>query len=184
MIQKRRVRAGSLTLVGGRDKVCDERDDKVRGKVLEHLRGKDGLGHLGSGDGRDAVDQDAVLGTLDSQGLAESHLGELCGRVVGLTEVAIKAGSRGSVDDATVLGAANAEERHRDQREIGETASQNVGAFPGFLSRDETAHLLLAHVRPCGLGAVEATLDVNGHDIVPLLVGHGLHSVGAWQLGL
>ncbi|KAI3479441.1 hypothetical protein L1887_58459 [Cichorium endivia] len=43
---------------------------------------------------------------------------------------------------------------------------------------DDAAELLLAHVGPCGLGTGVRAGDVDGRDLVPLLVAHRLEAVG------
>lgn len=92
------------------------------------------------------------------------------------------AGSQGSnhVADDVVLGALLGENLSKaDKGELGgrvvglAKAAEETGSRSGV---DDTTKLLLAEVRPGGAGGAVGASDVDGHDEIPVLVGHVLEA--------
>jgi len=112
------LKEAARLLAALRDEVADEGGNKLGTERIHELLGHDGLGHARAGDGRDSVAEDVVLGTLTEDRLAETPNGQFGSRVVCLlprqfifdflsvqylAKVAVDAGSRGGVDDATIV---------------------------------------------------------------------------------
>lgn len=78
----------TLRLVG---QPGNDRCNKLRLEMLQHVRRHNGLCHRRSSNGRDRVGFDVVFDALASQSLCEAHETHLGSAVVGLTKVAVEA---------------------------------------------------------------------------------------------